>query len=94
MAENYSAAFVRITGRVQAVGFRVWTKREASKLGLQGWVRNEQDGSVLSLIVGEEEAISAMTDRFRQGPIGASVRSVVGEKATLAEMPQDFKITG
>ena len=37
---------VRVTGRVQGVWFRGWTKDEATRRGLRGWVDNEADGSV------------------------------------------------
>ena len=47
-----SAVRVRITGRVQGVYFRGWTRDEAARLGLDGWVRNEADGSVTALIAG------------------------------------------
>ena len=47
-APSDRAVLVRITGRVQGVSFRVWTRIEAERLGLHGWVRNEADGSVSS----------------------------------------------
>jgi len=37
---------LHITGRVQAVGYRLWATRTAASLGLRGWVRNRADGSV------------------------------------------------
>ena len=37
---------VRVTGTVQGVGFRYYTRREAAGLGLDGYVRNTADGSV------------------------------------------------
>ena len=37
---------VIIRGRVQGVGYRMWTRREAGRLGLAGHVRNRADGSV------------------------------------------------
>lgn len=79
MGEERKAIQVRIDGRVQGVSFRVWTRTEARKLGLAGWVRNEDDGSVTALVVGTEAAISAMMTRFRKGPNGASVSSVTSE---------------
>ncbi|HKI60293.1 MAG TPA: acylphosphatase, partial [Mariprofundaceae bacterium] len=41
---------VRIEGRVQGVSFRYYTLQEANRLGIDGWVRNCEDGSVETLI--------------------------------------------
>ena len=65
-----------ITGRVQGVGFRAWTRREARRGGLRGWVRNRIDGSVEALLIGDEAAIEAMTEACRQGPGLAEVAAV------------------
>jgi len=94
MSDDYEAALVRITGRVQGVSFRIWTRDEALKLGLAGWVRNEPDGSVAALIAGPDAAVSTMLDRFRQGPAGASVSGVERQPTALAERPTGFRITG
>lgn len=93
MSEDHRAVLVRITGRVQGVSFRVWTRDEASKLGLAGWVRNEADGSVAALIAGPETAVSTMMERFWQGPSGASVSSVEKRPAALTEKLTGFLIT-
>ena len=50
MSDDPKAVQVRITGIVQGVGFRDWTRHEAMGLGLTGWVRNEADGSVAALL--------------------------------------------
>ena len=94
MSDDFKAALVRITGRVQGVSYRVWTRNEALKLGLAGWVRNESDGSVVALIAGPDAAIATMIERFWQGPPGASVSNVEKQPTTLAEMPTGFRITG
>lgn len=94
MPIDQKAALVRISGRVQGVSFRVWTQREARRLGLNGWVRNEPDGSVSALISGSAEAVASMLDAFWQGPRGADVRSVVPETADPADAPVGFNITG
>lgn len=94
MAGEHQTIEVRITGRVQGVGFRDWTAREAQQLGLVGWVRNEKDGSVAAMIAGREDAIAAMTERLWKGPRFASVSNVETEIVSLADIPLDFRITG
>ena len=79
MTTEPKTLMVRIFGRVQGVGFRFWTQREAQKLGLSGWVRNGSDGSVTARIAGPEPAVSTMLERFREGPPEASVSSVTTE---------------
>lgn len=70
------AARLRITGRVQGVGYRVWAMRQAGALGLRGWVRNRRDGSVEALAIGDDAAVERMIEVCRQGPPGARVRNV------------------
>ena len=94
MIGGYQAFRVRITGRVQGVGFRDWTAREARLLGLKGWVRNEADGSVSAMIVGADDAVAAMLERLWKGPRLASVSEVRSEAAAIDEAPADFAITG
>ena len=65
-----------ITGKVQGVGYRLWTARTAASLGLHGWVQNRSDGSVEALITGAPEDVAAMLEACRKGPIGARVSQV------------------
>lgn len=67
---------LRITGRVQGVGFRYALQHEARRLGLDGWVRNRSDGSVEALAQGEGAAIEALIAWARQGPPAARVSEV------------------
>lgn len=67
---------VRISGRVQGVAFRHFTWSHATRLGLQGWVRNLPDGSVEVLAEGEEESLAALLQLLRRGPPAARVREV------------------
>lgn len=94
MPGEHKAAQVRISGRVQGVGFRDWTAREARQLGLVGWVRNEADGSVAALIVGREDTVTTMVERLWRGPRLASVSDVNVQAVSIAETPADFRITG
>ncbi|TPI45287.1 acylphosphatase [Mesorhizobium sp. B3-1-7] len=91
MLVEQRAVRARISGRVQGVSYRVWTRGEAMRLGLTGWVRNERDGSVAALIAGADAAVTAMIERLWQGPRGALVSKVEIEEASDAA-PVDFRI--
>ena len=70
------ARHLRITGRVQGVFFRAWTRDKAQSLHVNGWVRNCSDGSVEAQLEGDEEAVAELIDLMREGPPGAGVESV------------------
>ena len=70
------AAQLRMTGRVQGVGYRAWAMQTAARLGLRGWVRNRRDGSVEALVIGEDDAVAQMIEACREGPFGARVSDV------------------
>jgi acylphosphatase len=72
---------LRITGRVQGVGYRIWATRTAASLGLRGWVRNRRDGSVEAFVTGAPDAVAAMVEACRQGPRGAWVSEVTAADA-------------
>ena len=67
---------ILISGRVQGVGFRYSTVREARRLGLSGWVRNTEDGRVELVANGTQMEIHQLTDWCQSGPPGARVTSV------------------
>jgi acylphosphatase len=67
---------LRITGKVQGVGYRIWATRTASGLGLRGWVRNRLDGSVEAVATGAPEQIAVLIKACRRGPYGARVAEV------------------
>ncbi len=67
---------VRVTGRVQGVFFRHSTREQARNLGLSGWVRNEDDGSVLLRAYGLPDNLSSLITWCHNGPPSAKVSSV------------------
>ena len=85
MAENarrdIKAAQVRILGRVQRVGFRYWTINEASRRGLDGWVKNRVDGSVEAVFVCPPREVDDMLAACADGPPSAIVNSFVESEA-------------
>jgi acylphosphatase len=84
---------VIVEGRVQGVFFRAYTKDEADRLGLAGWVRNRRDGSVETLIEGEAAAVDRMIGWLREGsPMANVVRVQVTEQEAMGELHGGFAI--
>ncbi len=67
---------LKITGRVQGVGFRYSVLDEARQLGLTGWVRNTHDGAVELVGEGQEEALRRLVAWCHLGPPGGRVTAV------------------
>jgi acylphosphatase len=67
---------VVVTGRVQGVFFRDRTRREASRLGVVGWVRNCADGTVEALFEGPPAAVADLVRWCRSGPRHAMVHDL------------------
>ncbi len=82
------AVEVRIAGRVQGVWFRGWTREEAVRLGLDGWVRNLADGRVAARFEGPRLAVDKMLGLCWEGPrmarvVDVDVRSVAPDPSTV-----------
>jgi acylphosphatase len=67
---------LRISGRVQGVGFRDALRSEALRLGVTGWVRNLAGGGVEALAQGAPAAVAALLEWARRGPPAARVERV------------------
>ena len=65
-----------VSGRVQGVGFRWFTHREAERLGIAGWARNLPDGRVEVLAQGSVGAIERLETALKSGPAFAHVENV------------------
>jgi acylphosphatase len=65
-----------IHGKVQGVGYRFHTQREASALGLTGWVRNLADGAVEMTAEGSQENLDKILNWARHGPPSAEVTDI------------------
>jgi len=76
-----------VTGHVQGVFFRAWTREQAEALGVSGWVRNRPDGSVEAVIEGDDGQLDAMEARLREGPDYARVDTL--ESGPTAAMNLD-----
>lgn len=65
-----------VRGYVQGVGFRYFVQRRAGQLGLRGWVRNNDDGTVEVLAEGERPELEELRRSLEEGPRMARVSAV------------------
>lgn len=90
----------RVTGLVQGVWFRGWTRMTAQGLGLCGWVRNLPDGSVAGQAQARQdsdpdtgrELLERFAELLRQGPPSARVARVETELHELPEVFSGFQV--
>jgi len=67
---------VFISGFVQGVGFRMFVKHHASKLGLTGWVKNLADNRVEAIFCGSKEQVDKIISICRKGPFLSEVKDI------------------
>ncbi|MBI9102504.1 MAG: acylphosphatase [Spirochaetales bacterium] len=67
------AYLLRVSGRVQGVGFRFQTHMQARRLGIMGWVKNMPDGSVEVFCEGESTRLDTFLKWVKKGPQGTRV---------------------
>jgi acylphosphatase len=84
----------RVIGRVQGVGFRWWTLRQAQSLGLVGWVMNADDERSVELLAeGLPEALDTLERLLHQGPPGAWVDTVDASREAASGEYTRFSIS-
>lgn len=83
---------VFVSGKVQGVYFRDTTRKQASRNGVNGWVRNLPDGRVEAVFEGDEEAVEALVEFCHEGSPAAHVENVEVENAPDLGPFEDFEI--
>lgn len=81
-----------VTGLVQGVSFRYYTRQEAVRCGVSGWVRNLPDGRVEAVAEGDEAGVDRWTGWCREGPRSARVEQVEVLPETPTGEFQGFRI--
>jgi len=66
-----------VRGRVHGVGFRYYVVSRAERLGLTGWVSNEQDGSLRCVAEGPRKDLELLLESLKEGPVSALVEDVL-----------------
>ena len=79
-----------VKGRVQGVGFRAFVEYAAESLGVRGWARNSDDGSVEVYAIGTLEQLSEFAGYLWKGPRMSDVRHVDETEAAVEEW-SDFQ---
>jgi acylphosphatase len=83
----------RVVGRVQGVGFRWWTRRQAERLGLTGWVRNDENERAVELLaVGDAAALGSLELQLPSGPPGSQVDTVEAHREPASGEFSSFEI--
>lgn len=91
MTEN-ARLHALVSGRVQGVNFRYYTTREASRLGVTGWVANRHDGKVECVAEGPRSRLEEMLDFFHEGSPSAHVTNVEASWESATGEFEDFKV--
>jgi len=81
-----------VQGRVQGVGYRYFVQHAAARLGIRGWVRNLDDGSVEVYAIGSLAEHDELRARLHRGPGMADVHGVEVREAAMEKLG-DFRIT-
>lgn len=74
--QEFMACHIIVQGRVQGVGFRYFTRTQADKINVSGWVRNTPDGAVEIYAEGTRAHLKEFIDHIRSGPPGSAVGRV------------------
>ena len=91
MKNNFLNFFGKVSGRVQGVGYRAWTKKTAEYYGLNGWVKNCHDKTVECEVSGKKESINFFLTACKKGPILSFVNNIHIEEKAFREF-KSFKI--
>ncbi len=71
---------------MQGVGFRWFVQKNASEIGVRGWVRNEDDGRVQVYAIGTAVQLQELAALLYQGPRMAEVRGVEDQEAPVQQL--------
>lgn len=81
-----------VFGRVQGVGFRFFTLQEAKQIGVTGYVKNREDGSVAVVAQGSEAQIQQLRLWLSKGPRTSQVERVIEQNYQTNEHFEQFVI--
>lgn len=92
-ADARQAARYFVSGRVQGVSFRWFTRKAAEAIGVTGYVRNLNDGRVEAIAIGTEEQLKAFKERIMEGPSYSKVAAIDEIPEEITTDLKSFEIT-
>lgn len=87
-----AAVKLLIRGDVQGVSYRYFTRTMAENLGLIGWAKNEEDGTVTVFVQGRVENIEKIIEWCKTGSPMSTVEKVESEEASMIDGLKGFEI--
>ena len=83
---------IKVTGRVQRVGYRYFVHHWAEDFGIGGWVKNQRDGSVFLKAEGRKDRIEKLIKELKEGPSMAQVEDVNVKWAGFENKYRNFDV--
>ncbi|RYM05279.1 acylphosphatase [Sporolactobacillus sp. THM7-7] len=90
--ESIKSVHIIVSGRVQAVGFRYFTRQAAQSAGVNGWVRNKPDGTVEIVAEGADRSMERFVAAIKEGSPFSRVENVDIRENETAEHFMSFEI--
>lgn len=87
-----SAGKIIVNGTVQGIFFKNFTKENADKLNLKGFVRDLESGDIEVIVEGEKENIAKLIETLKTGPAYAQIRNIKAEERKWSGDLKEFKI--
>ena len=82
----------RVTGKVQGVWFRAYTRDKALLLNVTGWVKNNDDGSVSGEAIGTIDNIELLIENLKNGSPNSFVKDVDVKENPISQIVDGFEI--
>jgi acylphosphatase len=87
-----SASKIVISGTVQGLFFKNFTKENADKLNLKGFIRDLESGEIEVIAEGDKENLIKLVDILRKGPAYSQIRNIKVEERKWSGDLKEFKV--
>ena len=92
MADIHERLYAQVSGHVQGVNFRYYTRATANEIGVKGWVRNRTNGTVEVIAEGTQQQLERLLQFLNSGPVSANVSEVQTDWSPATGEFADFQI--